>query len=173
MFLALSPRWVTTMNSTVKAGWMIGSGVEMVRRPRLIGGASSGQAVVEASLAFTFLITLLLGAVSVGQLINYNIGLDNAAAAGATAAAIAANTSGGNASTAAVNAVNKEQGVSSWVACGGTVVPPCVSVSASTQSTGAATSVTVEQVTLHGSFQPLFTILGINFPVTVSASASK
>jgi len=136
-----------------------------------LGSASEGQSVVEAALAFTILVTLLMGVVSAGQLINYNIGLANAAASAANAASLQADKSGGNPSNGAVTAVNQEQGVSSWSACSSPVVAPCVSVSSSTQSTGTSTSVTVETVTLHGTFQPVFPLLGLTIPVTVTATA--
>lgn len=144
----------------------------LVRVRRSASRGSPGQAVVEAALAFLFLAVLFVGAVSLGQLINYNIALENAAATGATAAAQQANMKGGDPSTGAVKAVNREQGVSDWSACGGSIAPPCVSTAPVIHSTSATTSVTVEQVTLHGSFQPLFSILGVTLPVTVSAAAS-
>ena len=138
---------------------------------RLGFGASVGQSVVEAALAFTLLVTLFTGVVSLGELINYNIGLDNAVATAATAASEAADVTNGNPSSSAVSAVNQEQGVSSWTACGSPIVAPCVSVSQTTQTSGSY-SVKVEQVTLHGSFSPMFKLLGVTLPVTVTASAS-
>jgi len=137
----------------------------------ILAGSAPGQAVVEAALAFTILVTLFVGVISVGQLINYNIGLVNAASAAATAASIQADETSGTPGTAAVTAVNQEQGVSSWTACGSPVVAPCVAVTSVTQSTGSSTTVKVEQITLHGTFQPLFSLLGVTLPVTVSASA--
>jgi Flp pilus assembly protein TadG len=145
-----------------------------VRLVRHIRGVSRGQAVVEAALAFTILVTLFTGVVSVGQYIGYDIGLNNAAGTAALAAATQADLgSSGNPTTGAVNAVNAEQGVSNWVACGSPVAPSCVSVSSATQSTGGSTSVTVEQVTLHGAFTPVFSLLGISLPVTVNATAGS
>ena len=127
---------------------------------------------MESAIAFTILVLLFSLVVSVGEFINYGIGLDNAASAAARAAAQQADLGTGSPTTAAVTAVNQEQNVSTWSACGGTVTPPCVSVSSTVQSTGSTTSITVEQITLHGSFSPLFSILGVTFPITVKAGAS-
>lgn len=121
-----------------------------------------------------FWFTLFTGVVSLGQYIGYDIGLNNAAGTAALAAATQADLgSSGNPTTGAVNAVNAEQGVSNWVACGSPVTPSCVSVSAATQSTGGSTSVSVEQVTLHGAFTPVFSLLGVSLPVTVKATAGS
>jgi Flp pilus assembly protein TadG len=140
---------------------------------RVRRGHSPGQAVVEAALSFTFLVTLLLGVVSVGQLINYNISLENAAATAADAASIQADSTNGTPSPAAVSAVNQEQGVSSWSACGSPVVAPCVAVATISHSTGSSTTVSEEQVILHGTFTPLFSLMGVTLPVTATAAASK
>lgn len=127
---------------------------------------------MESAIAFTLLVLLFSLVVSAGEFINYGIGLDNAASSAARAAAQQADLGTGSPTTAAVTAVNQEQNVSSWSACGGTPAPPCVSVSSATQSTGTTTSITVEQVTLHGTFTPLFSILGLTIPITVNAGAS-
>jgi Flp pilus assembly protein TadG len=142
------------------------------RRPRcaVLRSASRGQAAVEAALSFTLLVLIFSLIVSVGLFMNYAIGLDNAASAAALAAS--EGYSGGTASSDAVRAVNQEQNTSAWAACGSPVVAPCVSVATLTQSTGGSATITVEQVTLHGTFTPMFNILGTSFPITVTAGAN-
>lgn len=136
--------------------------------------ASPGQAAVEAALGILLLVLLLTAAVSVGQFISYDVGLSNAAAAAASAAAAqAASGSSGNPSQGAVSAINQEQNVTSWIACGSPVTAPCVSVSSASQNTGSGTSVNVEEVVLHGTFTPPFNILGLSFPVTINAAAGS
>lgn len=146
--------------------------IEPLRRPAT-RGSSPGQAVVEAALSMTFLIVLFGLVVSVGEFIGYDIGLSNAGAAAATAAFEQADLgTSGNPTQGAVAAVNQEQGSTSWTACGTTITAPCVSVTSTSQNTGGSTTVTVEQVTLHGTYTPVFSLLGITIPVTIQTAAS-
>lgn len=133
----------------------------------------SGQAIVEAAFAFTLMVLLLTSVVSVGQFIGYGDGLANAAAAAASAAAtqIDEGASSSTAASAAATAINQEQNVSTWGVCTSSDTPPCVAVSSATQSTGSSTTVKVETATLYGSYSPLFNVLGLSFPITVSASS--
>ena len=127
-------------------------------------GGSPGQAVVEAALAFLLLVRSSGGSDqcrSTHQL-QYRLGQCR------RHCGLRSRRSRGRREWrpiySAVSAVNQEQGVLTWSACGSPVVAPCVSTSAVTHSTGSSTSVTVEQVTLHGSFQPVLGILGITLP---------
>ncbi|GEM_PF-6218399 len=141
----------------------------ITRRVVSHAGHSPGQAIVEMAFGLPLLVLAFTIIVSAGQMIGYDVGLTNAAGAAAQAAAGASSPS-----TAAINAVNQEQGSSSWVACAGSgsPTPPCVSVSSSTQSTSGGASVSLETVTLHGSFSPTLNVFGIAIPMTVTASAS-
>jgi len=135
-------------------------------------GSSRGQALVETAIAMLMMSILFAVIVTGGQLIGFSIGLSNAAGTAATAAAKAADGST-DPTAAAINAVNQEQSSSAWTACpaSGPPTPSCVAVTSSTQSTGSGTSINVEQVTLHATFTPIINVLGVSFPIALSASS--
>ena len=137
--------------------------------------SSPGQAIVETAVALPLMVLMFAIFVTAGQLIGFTLGLTNAAGTAAVAAAHAANKTGGDPTQAAVTAVNQEQGATNWTACptSGSPTMPCVSVTAATQSTGSGTSIKVQQVVLHASFVPIFNILGVSLPLSVSAGASQ
>jgi len=137
--------------------------------------SSPGQAIVETAIALPLLVLMFAVFVTAGQLIGFALGLTNAAGTAAVAAAHAAAKTGGNPSQAAVTAVNQEQGATNWTACptSGNLTFPCVSVTATSQSTGNGTSINVQQVALHANFVPIFNILGVSLPLSVSAGASQ